>query len=89
MIANTQQKRTKQEYYQYESLKEVKHKFMKGRVLSGFTCQALGNKVMIAYGSKRHSNKISPGGIDRLGEGDGKMLMDFAYTMDWILQMLP
>ena len=35
---------------------------------------------MITYGSKRRSNKISAVSIDRLGEGDEKMLLGFAYT---------
>ncbi len=35
---------------------------------------------MIAYGNKRRSNQISAVGLDRLGNGEGKMLMGLAYT---------
>ena len=68
------------DYYHYESLKEVKHKFNTGRVLSGFTYEALGTKVMIVYGNERRPDQISAVGIDRLGATDGKMLMGVVYT---------
>ena len=67
-------------YYQYKTLEEIERRMSLGEVVSGFTFEGNGDKIIISYGERRRSGLMSCIEVQRLNKGEARKCVGLAYV---------